>query len=285
MKINRIAPDKHKYLQIIENIAKPPKLLFYRGILPEGRCLSVAIVGTRKPTPYGREVAHRLAYELARKGVVIISGLALGIDSIAHRATLEAGGITIAVLGNSVDYIYPASHKSLGEQIIQEGGAILSEYEPPMLARNFHFLARNRIISGLADAVIIVEAAARSGTLNTAAHTIEQGKELFAVPGNITSPLSAGCNALIKQGAHPATSAQDIFEAIAPYTIIQQTTLPLGNTPLEAKIIHLIHSGIRDGDALRQESGISAIEFNHTLTLMEINGTIRALGANQWSLL
>jgi DNA processing protein len=284
MKINRVNPDNHKYLQIIGSIAKPPHLLFYRGKLPETRTPSVAIVGSRKPTPYGKEVAYQLAYELARDGVVIISGLALGIDSIAHRAALEAGGATLAVLGNSVDYIYPATHKSLGEQIIKEGGAIISEYEPPMRARDFHFLARNRIISGLADAVVIVEAAVRSGTLNTAAHTLEQGRELFAVPGNITSPLSMGCNNLLKQGAYPATSAKDILDIIAPQLSPHQAVLPLGNTPLESLIIKLIHDGVRDGDQLQQQSGVSATEFSQALTLMEINGTIRALGANQWTL-
>lgn len=285
MKINTVIPDKHKYLQIIGSIAKPPSLLYYRGTLPENRLPSVAIVGSRKPTPYGKEIAHRLAYELAKEGVVVISGLALGIDSIAHRAALEAGGTTIAVLGNSVDYIYPATHKALGEQIIQQGGAVLSEYEPPMEARDFHFLARNRIVSGLADAVVVVEAAARSGTLNTAAHALEQGKDLFAVPGNITSPLSAGCNMLLKQGAYLATSSQDILEVIAPqHSTTAQTSLPLGTTALETTIISLLHAGMRDGDLLQQKSGATASDFNQAMTMMEINGVVRGLGANQWTL-
>ena len=244
----------------------------------------MAIVGTRKPTPYGKEIAHKLAYELAREGVVIISGLALGTDSIAHRGALEAGGITLAILANSVDYIYPRSHSSLAEQIIREGGAILSEYEPPNEARSYQFLERNRIVSGLADAVVVVEAASRSGTLNTAAHALEQGRELFAVPGNITSPLSAGCNALIKQGAHPVTSTKDILDIICPYQTSEQSTLPLGSTPLEASIIALLQSGVRDGDTLQEQSGATASDFSQTLTMMEINGIIRPLGANQWAL-
>ena len=189
MKINRIDPDKHEYLQIISTIAKKPKALYYTGKLPPKRQPTVAIVGTRKPSSYGKEVAHRLAFELAREGVVIVSGLALGTDGIAHRGALEAGGTTIAVLANSVDSIYPRSHKDLGNQILTSDGAILSEYEPPTEPRMYQFLARNRIISGISDAVIIVEATSRSGTLSTATHALDQGRELFAVPGNITSMM------------------------------------------------------------------------------------------------
>jgi DNA processing protein len=284
MKVKKVTPDKHKYLQILGSLAKVPEHIFFIGTLPNRRLPSVAIVGTRKPTAYGKEVAHTLAFDLANRGVAIISGLALGIDAIAHRAALEAGGTTIAVLANSVDHIYPRTHQDLAEQIIASGGAVLSEYEPPTDAREFHFLARNRIVSGMSDAVIIVEAAARSGTLSTAAHALEQGKEVFVVPGNITSPLSAGCNALIKQGAHPITCAQDVLEIIAPQLLQPQTALALGRTPLESTIIGLLQSGTRDGDDLQQGSGADAVEFSQTLTMMEIDGTIRALGGNQWTL-
>jgi DNA processing protein len=283
MKINQTTPEKHKYLAILGSIPRPPKYVFYTGTLPEIRFPSVAIVGTRKPTPYGKEVAYKLAYDLAKRGIVVISGLALGTDGIAHRGALDAGGTTIAVLAGSVDHIYPRSHQNLGEQILEREGAILSEYEPPTSPREFQFLARNRIVSGLSDAIIITEAAARSGTLNTAAHALEQGKEVFVVPGNITSPLSAGCNALLRQGATPATRAEDIIEAIAPHLLQPQTSLALGNTPLETTILQLIQSGIRDGDTLQRQSGAAASEFNRSLTMMEINGTVRALGGNQWT--
>lgn len=284
MKINRTTPDKHKYLHFLKEIDKAPKTIFFTGTLPTTHIPSVAIVGTRKPTMYGKEVAYKLAFELSQKGVVVISGLALGIDSIAHRGALDAGGTTIAVLANSVDQIYPRSHKSIAEQIIANRGAILSEYEPPTNPRDFQFLARNRIISDLSDAVVVIEAAARSGTLNTVSHAIEQGKEVFVVPGNITSPLSVGCNTLLKQGAQPVTRTEDILEVIAPQILPSQTSLPLGTTPLESKIIQLIQSGIRDGDTLQQESGVSAAEFGQALTMLEINGTIRPLGGNQWAL-
>ena len=254
------------------------------GKLPANRQPTVAIVGSRKPTAYGKEVTYQLAYDLAKKGIIIVSGLAFGVDGIAHRATLDAGGITLAVLANSVDIIYPATNKGLSKDIIDGGGAIISEYEPTTLARDFQFLERNRIVSGLSDAVIVTEAASRSGTLSTVMHALEQGREVFVVPGNITSPLSAGCNNLIKQGAHPITCATDVLEIIAPDLLRPQTSLPLGSTPQESKLIELIQSGIRDGDELQTLSKLEASDFSTTLTMMEISGTIRALGGNQWTL-
>lgn len=255
------------------------------GNLPEERQPSVAIVGTRKPTAYGKEVTHRLAYDLAKRGVIIISGLAFGVDGLAHRAALEAGGTTIAVLGNGLGSVYPAAHRTLAKQIAESGGAIVSEYEPEVAARGFQFLERNRIVSGLSDAIIITEAAARSGTLNTAGHALEQGRDIFVVPGNITSPLSAGCNMLLKQGANPVTCAEDVLEVIAPQLLKPQTILPLGSTPLESKIIQLLQAGIRDGEKLQQETGAPPAEFGQALTMMEINGVVRPLGGNQWTLL
>lgn len=252
--------------------------------MPAGRKVSAAIVGSRKPTAYGKEVTHQLAYELAAKGVIIISGLALGVDGLAHRAALEAGGTTIAVLANGLPDIYPRAHSDLAQSIIARGGAVISEYEPGVEARGFQFLERNRLVSGLADAVIITEAAARSGTLNTAAHALEQGREVFVVPGNITSPLSRGCNALLRQGATPVTSVQDILEVIAPDLLRPQTSLALGSTPLESKILQLLLAGVRDGDELQRQSGATAASFSQALTMLEINGTIRPLGGNQWSM-
>lgn len=284
MKINRTTPGNHSFLSPLLELNKVPSSIFFRGTLPDRRVPSVAIVGTRKPTTYGKEVTHTLAADLARRGVIIISGLALGTDSIAHRACLETGGITLAVMANSVEQIYPRSHTALAEQIIDQGGALLSEYEPPTNPRDYQFLARNRLVSGLADAILITEAAERSGTLSTAAHALEQGKEVFVVPGNITSPMSAGCNKLLKQGAHVATCAADILEVIAPELLQTQTALPLGNTPLETTILELIHSGVRDGDEIQQRSGAPVADLNLSLTMLELAGSIRALGGNQWTM-
>lgn len=283
-KINTLSPENNKFLQIISTIANSPTKLHYIGALPEARRPAIAIIGTRKPTRYGVEVTHRLAYDLAKRGIVIISGMALGVDGIAHRAALEAGGTTIAVLGNGLDEFYPKSHRQLAEDIISKGGAVMSEFDPDVPAYPANFLQRNRIVSGLSDAILITEAAAKSGTLNTAGHALEQGKEIFAVPGNITSPLSAGCNGLLRQGATPVLRAEDIIEVIAPQLMQTQTTLALGDNPLQTKIIQLLQQGMRDGDQLQQASGVVASEFATELTMMEIGGIIRNLGANQWTL-
>lgn len=284
MKINSTAPAKHNYLRILSTIPSPPKEIFYRGTLPAERVPSVAIIGTRRPTRYGTEVCHTIAYDLAKKGVVIISGLALGTDALAHQAALEAGGTTIAILANSVDEIRPLTNRSIGERILENGGAILSEYEPPTPCRDYQFLHRNRIVSGLSDAIVIIEAAARSGTLATAAHALAQGRDVFVVPGNITSPLSAGCNALLKQGAQPITCAGDVLEVIAPQLGAAQQGLALGSSPLETSIITLLQSGLRDGDTMVEQLAVSTADFNQALTMLEINGVIRALGGNQWTL-
>lgn len=284
MKINKISPLEHNFLQIISTIDKSPKRLYLLGKLPNDRQISVAIVGSRKPTSYGKEVTHRLAFDLAKKNIVIISGLALGVDGVAHKATLEAGGKTIAVLAGGLDNIYPSAHTGLARQIIQTGGAIISEYEPGCGNRPFQFLERNRIISGLSDAIIVTEAAIRSGTLSTAAHALSQGREVFVVPGNITSPLSAGCNSLIKQGATPITCAEDVIEVIAPELLKPQINLPLGTNETETKIIKLLQSGIRDGDELQSVSGIEPSLFSQTITMMELSDIIRRLGGNQWTL-
>lgn len=287
MKIKQITPDENEYTQVLTTIAKIPQALYYCGTLPQQRQISVAIVGSRKPTSYGKEVTAMLARDLARRGVVIVSGLALGIDAIAHKAALDANGTTIAVLANGLHKIYPHTNRALGERIIANNGVILTEYEQGIEPLPYNFLARNRIVSGLSDAVIIVEAASRSGTLNTAMHALEQGREVFAVPGNITSPLSAGCNALLRQGATPVTSAEDILNVIAPSAAAdtnQQTLLPLASTPLEARIIELLQQGVRDGDELQKQSGANASDFSSALTMLEINGIVTALGMNKWRL-
>lgn len=284
MKINNISPQDNKFTQIITTIAVVPKKLHYIGTLPAERRPAIAIVGTRKPTSYGKEVTTRFAADLARRGVVVVSGLALGTDAIAHRATLDAGGTTLAVLANGLAKITPATNRQLGEDIIAAGGAIISEYEPdepPYLAR---FLERNRIVSGLSDAVLITEASSRSGSLNTARNALEQGRDVFVVPGNITSPLSAGCNLLIKQGALPVTCVEDILEVIAPQLLKPQAQLALGDNPLQTAIIHHLQAGVRDGDELQRLTEATAQEFGSELTLMEISGTVRGLGGNQWTL-
>jgi len=283
MKINSLSPDKHNYLQIISGIVKSPKTLYWTGTLPNSRLPSVAVVGSRKPTPYGKQVTFDLAYSLAKKGIVIISGLALGIDAIAHKAALEAGGTTIAILPGGLDTIYPRTHRQLALDIIKSGGALISEYPPGTDVRAFQLLARNRIVSGLADAVVVTEAAKRSGTLSTVAHALDQNREVFAVPGPITSPLSIGPNTLIKQGAHPVVSVDDIIEVIAPH-LIEPQQLSLPTDPSEYAIVSLISQGVYRGQDIQTKSGLDASQFAQTLTMLEIQGVIRPLGNNQWTL-
>lgn len=290
MEINTTIPEKHIFTQRLADIADPPKRLCFMGSLPDGEAPRVAIVGTRKPTQYGREVTETFATDLAKAGVVVISGLALGVDCIAQKAALEAGGTVIGIVPSELPDIAPRTNRRLAERIITGGGAIMSEWMrgDGTVVGKWSFLERNRLVSGLADAVLITEAAERSGTLNTAAHALSQGRDVFVIPGNITSPLSAGCNSLLRQGANPALTASDILEVIAPDRLQRgprQTMLPVGATPAEeTAILNLIIKGVRDGDHLQQQSGLSAAEFATTLTMLEINGVIKALGANQWTL-
>ena len=288
MEIKRILPDKHIFTQRLAHIANPPKSLCYMGKLPEANAPIVSIVGSRKPSAYGKEVTERLAAELASAGCIIVSGLALGVDGIAQKAALEAGGTVVAVVPNELPDISPRTNYKLAMDIIRQGGVVISEWMKGdnKIVNRWSFLERNRLVSGLADGIIITEATERSGTLNTASHALNQGRDLFVVPGNITSPLSAGCNNLLKQGAYLVTDANDILNIIAPEKLQKSSSpeAPLTSTPEEAIIIKLISSGIRDGDELQQSSGLSASDFATALTMLEINGAIKPLGANNWTL-
>ena len=285
MEIFQINLSDYDYLRDLPHIPDPPKKLFIRGKLPAKRVKTVAIVGTRKPSAYGREIATKIASECAKNGIVVVSGLALGIDSIAHRAAIDSGGKTIAVLANGVDKIYPRSHEDLGQKILQTNGAILSEYPNNTPARPWQFLARNRIVSGLADAVVIIEAASRSGTLSTANHALDQGKEIFAVPGNITSPLSAGCNQLIKNGANPLTSVEDLLDFLIPNRFEKQTQLFKGDTSEENVILEFLSkNGTTSSDTIIKQTKLSASEFNQAITMLELKGLVLNNGGEKWSL-
>ena len=285
MEIFQINLSDYDYLRDLPHIPDPPKKLFIRGKLPAKRVKTVAIVGTRKPSAYGREIATKIASECAKNGIVVVSGLALGIDSIAHRAAIDSGGKTIAILANGVDKIYPRSHEDLGQRILQTNGAILSEYPNNTPARPWQFLARNRIVSGLADAVVIIEAASRSGTLSTANHALDQGKEIFAVPGNITSPLSAGCNQLIKNGANPLTSVEDLLDFLIPDRFEKQTQLFKGDTREENVILEFLSkNGTTSSDVIIKQTKLSASEFNQAITMLELKGLALNNGGEKWSL-
>ena len=286
-KINQIPPLEAKYTEVLGTIAVMPKMLYYYGKIPQKRTKTVAIVGSRHNTKYGEEVAYRLGYTLAKHGVIVISGLAYGIDSIGHQAALDAGGTTIAVLGTPINEIYPRNHRKLAAEIIETGGAIISEYAPgTKVYPKTSFLERNRIISGLSDIVVVVEAAERSGSLNTATHALEQGKEVFAVPGNITSPYSQGCNKLIRQGAFPYTEPDDILRELFPEEFLarKKKCHLKGDTDVETLILNSLASGLRSGEEIMRETHLPPEVFNQSVTLLEIKGRIRALGANAWAL-
>ena len=286
MKNNKITLSTSDVPIKLRNISDPPDRLFVRGndVNELLKRPSVTIVGSRKVSAYGKAVTLGLAGELAKAGILIISGLALGVDSLAHKAALDAGGLTIAVLAAGVDRIYPASHYGLAMQILQQGGALVSEYEDGMPSMKHLFIARNRIASGLGDALLITEAAEKSGTLHTAAFALEQGKPVLAVPGNITSPTSAGTNNLIKVGATPVTCARDVFLALGLDMAEKKKQAPRSSDPNEQILLDLLFAGTSDGTELLDQSELGVSVFNQTLTMLEIRGRVRPLGNNQWAL-
>ena len=210
-KFRKIEINSQSYPLILKEISSPPNLIYLKGKInpKENR---IAIVGTRKADQEGREIAYNLSYRLAKQNLVIVSGLAFGIDSAAHKGALAADGKTIAVLGCGIDKIYPASNKNLAEEIINKNGAIISEYPPGYPSYRSNFPARNRIISGLSIAIIVVQAPLKSGALITASFALDQGREVFVVPGSIRNPNYQGSHQLIKEGAKIITSAEDALE-------------------------------------------------------------------------
>ncbi|MEX0748519.1 MAG: DNA-processing protein DprA [Candidatus Saccharimonadales bacterium] len=281
MTISTITRRSSAYPQLLREIAHPPKQLYVCGELRTDLPL-VAIVGTRKPTRYGREITARLSGDLAQTGIGIVSGLALGCDAIAHRAALEAGGYTIAIMACGLDRLYPATNRQLGIRILRQKGVIISEYDSGMPPLKQNFAVRNRIISGLTLGVVITEAAERSGSLITATFALEQNREVMAVPGNITSPLSAGTNNLIKAGATPVTSAGDILTALDLATTANPSLAPSGSSPDEAAVLALLAEGVSDGDELLQRLEWEPARFNQVITLLELSGKVRSLGGGKW---
>lgn len=272
-------PEK---LQVIDS---PPKQLFYRGENPNEllKMPSVAIVGSRRPTAYGQEVTRRISGALARHGITIISGLALGVDTIAHKACLENNGKTIAVLPCGPDKVYPATHRGVAEEILAKGGTLLTEYPVDTPAAKHNFIARNRLVSGMADIIIVTEAAEKSGTLHTANFALNQSKTVMAVPGPISNPMSQGTNNLLKSGALVLTHPDDVLFRLGITTDKAQVKATAQNAE-EQSLIDLLEQGISDGHELFSQSGLSVPKFQETLTMLEINDQIKPLGNNYWSL-
>jgi len=276
--------NDNAYPKKLKQIADPPKKLYVIGNLASlSEKTAVSIVGSRAVTPYGRQVTTQLATGLASKGIAIVSGLALGVDGLAHQAALDAGGYTVAVQACGLDRFYPSSHHNLAKQILASGGAVISEYPEKTEPYPINFVARNRIVSALCDGLLITEATERSGTLHTANFALEQGKTVMAVPGNITSSNSTGTNNLIKTGATPITSVQDVLHAL---NIGKQTSLMtvIAANAEEAVVLQLMQRGITDGGELQTHSKLSPEIFNQTLTMLEITAKIRPLGAGHWGI-
>lgn len=214
------------YPPLLATCTDPPPQLFVRGNAAVLHLPQLALVGSRKPTADGRRLAHRFAAEIVQCGYQITSGLALGVDAESHRGALDAGGVTIAVLGSGVDAIYPKSNSALAEQIVAHRGALVSEFPPDTFADAWHFPERNRIISGLSHGVLVVEAAEQSGSLITARLGAEQGREVFAIPGSINNPMARGCHRLLRQGAHLVESIDDILAELPALVAWERDAAP-----------------------------------------------------------
>lgn len=279
----------HKqYPKLLAEIYDPPEIIYYRGNLDSLTNFNIAVVGSRKYTDYGAQITEAIVKDLVHQGITIVSGLALGIDAVAHHATIREGGHTIAVLGTGINNraIYPTTNKNLADKIISSGGLVFSEFPlntPPL---KHHFPQRNRIVAGLSLGTLVVEAAERSGALITSKYALDQNREVFAIPGNIYSPVSVGPNNLIKQGAKAVTSANDIVETLNIENIPAKITSQkiIAETPEEQIIItHLNHEPLHINDIIRITNLATSIASS-TLTIMEIKGLVRNIGGMKYIL-
>jgi DNA processing protein len=271
--------DSPDYPHNLLSIPQPPPVLYVKGTLTPADEWAVAMVGTRRATAYGREVARELAARLAASGISVVSGLARGIDAVAHQAALEAGGRTLAVLGSGLDQIYPPEHKALAEAIVKSG-ALVSDYALGTQPESVNFPPRNRLISGLAKGVVIVEAGESSGALITADFAAEQGRDVFAVPGSILQRSCRGTNKLIQQGAKPVLDATDILEELNLALVVERTEarvlLPADET--EQRLLACLSAEPVHVDDLGVQMGLPISQITGTLAMMELKGLVRQVG-------
>ncbi|WP_123399275.1 DNA-processing protein DprA [Inmirania thermothiophila] len=270
------------YPPLLAAIPDPPPALWLHGEATLLAAPQIAIVGSRNPTPGGRENAAAFARALVGAGLAVTSGLALGIDGAAHRGALAAGGATVAVCGTGLDRVYPASHRELAREIARRG-LLVSEFPPGTPPRPHHFPRRNRIIAGLALGTLVVEAAARSGSLITARLAAEQGREVFAVPGSIHNPLARGCHALIRQGAKLVEEAADILEELGPLwaaaaapqpPAADRPGTPTGRDPAYARLLAALADGPAGIDLLVERTGLTPEEVSSMLLVLELEGQV-----------
>jgi DNA processing protein len=283
LNINVITWEDAGYPRRLKEIDQSPPVIYVHGALTPDDDFAVAIVGTRRVTAYGRQVTQEIATELVRNGLTVVSGLARGVDAIAHSAAMQAGGRTLAVMGSGVDRIYPPEHRRLAESIVPVG-ALLSDYPlgaPPDAA---NFPPRNRIISGLSLAVVVVEAGERSGALITASFAADQGRDVFAVPGNINAPQSAGTNRLIQKGAHPYLGVQDLLETLNLTLVTEQRTARrhLPTNEMEARLLDLLTHQPQHVDELSHQANLPIATITATLAMMELKGMVQQVGGMQY---
>lgn len=278
--IKIVCKDDEDYPQKLYYLHDAPYILYYMGDLSLANKPSLSVVGTRKPTNYGRMVTEKIVRDVAAAGIVIVSGLAYGVDSIAHRKCLEVGGKTIAVLGGGFDNIYPSEHKGLAEEIAQKG-LLISEYRPKRRATQYTFPTRNRIVAGLGDGVLITEAGLKSGTIHTKDFALDYGKNLYAVPGNIDSTSSALSNEIIKTSQ--ASLVMDANDILKDYDIKQKVAKKENKIDFssfsieEQEILSQLESGAKTIDELTKNSTFGINIFNTYLTTLEISGIIRRM--------
>lgn len=281
--IYTVSLGQDSYPALLGQINDPPHTLFVRGTLPPTNQPTLGVVGTRRFTSYGKIVCEDLVTSLASQGIGIVSGLALGIDGIAHTAALEAQGTTVAVLGTGINKscIFPSAHKPLAEKIIAQGGAVVSEYPIDFAPTQYSFPARNRIIAGLSLGTLVIEAPIKSGALITARCAVDYNREVMCVPHAITSPTGAGPNNLIKFGAKMVTEPNDILEALNLQEIkqiipVKPEKIDLG-TP-EGKILNCLTKEAKNINEIILETKIDSAAMSATLAIMEIKGQIKNLG-------
>lgn len=274
------------YPKLLREIPNPPMILYLLGELKTQDEMAIAIVGSRKFTSYGKQVTQDLVRELANTGATIVSGLALGIDAIAHETALNFRGRTIAVLACGLNAVYPLHNQKLADKILESQGALISEFPlgtPPL---KHHFPNRNRIISGLCLGTVVIEAAMDSGALITATHALEQNRQVFAVPGSIYSPCSAGTNNLIKMGAKPVTKAADILEDLnlGHLQVAIETQEIIGENEQEEKILKILSREPQHFDIICKSAGLASSVIAAALTIMEMKGKVKNIGGNQYVL-
>ena len=283
--VKAISPDDPLFPPRLREVYDCPILIYVRGtLLREDEC-AVGVVGTRHPSVYGRQAAEEITKELARNKVTIVSGLAAGIDAVAHRATLDAGGRTIAVCGCGLDMVYPSNHATLARQIM-ERGALVSEFPLGTRPKAEHFPQRNRIISGMSLGVLVVEAGEESGALLTAHRALEQNRDVFAIPGSIFSPLSAGTNYLIQQGAKLIRNCEDILEELNLNMVPHQLEMRelVAPTDTEAQVLMHLTKEATHIDTLCRISGLPTPTVTSTLAMLELKGLARQVGGMNYIL-